>query len=982
MRNLFKANICRLKEAMLSDKLVVFVGAGVSLNSNVPTWGQLIESLKKELPENTVRNEKDFVKIAQLYRNYRKKKEYLQKIEQELKHGKAVFNPIHEIIFRLKPAHIVTTNYDNLLEQVISNQNHQYYKISKDKSIPYASYNKFLIKMHGDFDEGNIVLTEDDYLNYEQDFPLTETFVKSLFASKLVLFVGFSFEDYNLKIITNKVKNLLADDFQPMYLLNTSETDPLMIDYYNHRGLRIIDFDDSVSGELEFTKKELADIHKLTSEKGKNLYKLIHYIINYDPFKEEHKKETLVELLYNSIEYYFDELRIIGAENLLKFYPFNEEERAGYEQFTLITENNEVYDLWENLKLNFSNKRDFLKKYGIKYKKVVQFAIDNGIFWITKPAALGQNSPYLSLLKSKKRHTKAGLELFYELDFTSLNTYIETSKAKTNKETSIEDLELPFLLYKIGKYYEAYLRFKEVAQKCWQNEKYVLYFICQTNLKNLSGIVALNSSFLKEELIEDIRIEAAGIDLQDILQRIQVKNPNIHSLLVKINDFSAFFESIFEVSNINENIKDANEIVSNNGFSFNNHAPNLTGKTYWIWNIVNNNFITTEHFRQHKYVYKKAFEGFIISNSMVGKDSPRQSSKLEQLFPFHIMITYGLESKFVLDVLEKNHIKKLWLSEETIDFSIRAVKNAINSITKYDYHNPTQNIALNALRNLLLILSRVKLPDSITNDLIYDLIKNPHIEFGLIEEALSEYIASSENKVELEMIKSIIQQAILRSNSRSIPRELLDHCLGVIDKTTKDFSFLNDAILNKIISIEYLSDFHTRRIILSIYHVLPEKYKITLLQIVEKLLEQSFDSELCGTAYQFKIPIDNKFENEFVTFMEDYFRQGNKSSSEFYNTRVLYTIYTRQKSSSLTTRIQKLAIKSSYLNFLIDPTNFKDYSNFQIVWIRWLSSNQYKQAFSNVKIKEIVEEALKRPNRPSWLVNLYIDVINNNLNHL
>jgi len=38
--------------------------------------------------------------------------------------------------------------------------------------LPANQGEKMLIKMHGDFDEGNIVLTENDYFDYSRNFPL------------------------------------------------------------------------------------------------------------------------------------------------------------------------------------------------------------------------------------------------------------------------------------------------------------------------------------------------------------------------------------------------------------------------------------------------------------------------------------------------------------------------------------------------------------------------------------------------------------------------------------------------------------------------------------------------------------------------------------------------------------------------------------------------------------------------------------------
>ena len=78
MNNIQISNILRIQEASKQDKLVIFVGAGVSTNSGVPMWSKLIESLKDDLPES-LKRETDDLKIAQLYKDSRGYKEYIEK---------------------------------------------------------------------------------------------------------------------------------------------------------------------------------------------------------------------------------------------------------------------------------------------------------------------------------------------------------------------------------------------------------------------------------------------------------------------------------------------------------------------------------------------------------------------------------------------------------------------------------------------------------------------------------------------------------------------------------------------------------------------------------------------------------------------------------------------------------------------------------------------------------------------------------------
>ena len=171
MNNVQLSNILHIQEASKQDKLVIFVGAGVSTNSGVPMWGKLIESLKQDLPE-TLRQETDDLKVAQLYKDSRGYKEYMEKIKESLMCGKISPNPIHYAILDLKPCHIITTNYDDLIEQAIMQKYQQYYVVKRDTDLPYLQYQNTLIKMHGDFEADNIVLSENDYFNYSNNFPL------------------------------------------------------------------------------------------------------------------------------------------------------------------------------------------------------------------------------------------------------------------------------------------------------------------------------------------------------------------------------------------------------------------------------------------------------------------------------------------------------------------------------------------------------------------------------------------------------------------------------------------------------------------------------------------------------------------------------------------------------------------------------------------------------------------------------------------
>ena len=663
MENIFKADVKRIKEASNAGKLVIFVGAGVSANSGVPTWWGLMESLKKELPKDLIKGE-DYLKIAQLYKNYREHKEYLEKIRTELKHGLVKPCPIHDAILGLNPAHIITTNYDDLLEQAALKNNAQYYPIRKDTDLPYASYDKFIIKMHGDFDEGNIVLTEDDYLNYEANFPLIDSYVKSLVASKLMLFIGFSFDDYNLKFITNKVKNLLSDDFQPIYLLLPKKADFLSRDYYKKRGVRIVEYGLTKEEDENLNTTYQQDLSKISHPTGQKLHKLIRYINDYrqEPFKERWKKaitdapckenkENILDVLYDIIEHYFSEIDIIGGKELLNFYPLSEDRDARYSYFTLSTSifSGVAEKIKQDLRKSFKTKRDFLTNP--KYRKVIEFARMNGIFEIelvgTKeekaimsPSDEKEHIGMKSLFALSKKtimlpdYEKGyiGTKYLFALDFKKLVEYVNEAKAKKSGEITIDSLEYPYLLYRLGRYDDAYLKYREIAQECWRGKKYILYLICQLNLQNIGSLIKRESepkNFLKLMIKED-----KAINLKNVWSKLHVQDKKLYQIIQKVYDFRQVYELTHYISTLTDKIGQTSNNIKQGGWAFNQDVKILTEKTWSLWNFTNNNFIASEHYDEHLFIYRKAFEGFLVSNNI----PDGKSSKLQSLQEFHIII--------------------------------------------------------------------------------------------------------------------------------------------------------------------------------------------------------------------------------------------------------------------------------------------------------------------------------------------------------
>ena len=116
-----------INRASECDKLVVFIGAGVSVNSGYRLWDSLIGVINSELGysakiDNFTTSEA--LLIPQYLFNTNKDR-YYGVVLQEYGGVPPQTNAIIDSLLKLKPVHIVTTNFDLLIEKSLD-ENHVY----------------------------------------------------------------------------------------------------------------------------------------------------------------------------------------------------------------------------------------------------------------------------------------------------------------------------------------------------------------------------------------------------------------------------------------------------------------------------------------------------------------------------------------------------------------------------------------------------------------------------------------------------------------------------------------------------------------------------------------------------------------------------------------------------------------------------------------------------------------------------------------
>lgn len=197
----------------------IFAGSGLSRGSGFTNWKELVRPLAIDIGLD-VDKENDLVSITQYYRNERGSRSSInQRILNEFTKD-TIQNENIKIITRLPIQTYWTTNYDELLELSLKENNRKIDVKTTQDSLANNVYDRDAVvyKMHGDIrDPSKAVITKDDYEIYGNERPLFRTSLQGDLISKTFLFIGFSFEDPNLEYVLSQIRVLLGESSRDHY---------------------------------------------------------------------------------------------------------------------------------------------------------------------------------------------------------------------------------------------------------------------------------------------------------------------------------------------------------------------------------------------------------------------------------------------------------------------------------------------------------------------------------------------------------------------------------------------------------------------------------------------------------------------------------------------------------------------------------------------------------------------------------------------
>ena len=217
-----KGNINLLRDIIQEKKEVIaIVGAGTSNTLGIKNWSELLEDMNKEfgsdidITRSIVEN--GYAGTATIIYNSIEKKiakvSYNTFMHKQFETISTNYISVHMEIFNIFKI-ILTTNYDNSFERafddrkrIIESSRNQCDEKLEIWKLPYFKLTEIfsnlplLVYLHGNNEENKYVFLEDEYKDhypscYNNQMPSElENFLRNIFKSFYLVFIGFSFND-------------------------------------------------------------------------------------------------------------------------------------------------------------------------------------------------------------------------------------------------------------------------------------------------------------------------------------------------------------------------------------------------------------------------------------------------------------------------------------------------------------------------------------------------------------------------------------------------------------------------------------------------------------------------------------------------------------------------------------------------------------------------------------------------------------------
>ncbi len=201
-----------LIDALRKGECVVFTGAGLSQGAGLLGWSEFIHELAKDLGAPHIGELDHFLDVAQWYVEEKGEDRLAEQIRRCFGPGLGRPTLPHYLLASLPMKVMVTTNYDDLLEQALEGLRRHPAAITNETDVAQVGHGEgvSVVKMHGDAATSQrFVLSRDDFERFLLQRPAMASLLEGLLLNHSFFFVGYGLRDPNFRQLHGRIADML-----------------------------------------------------------------------------------------------------------------------------------------------------------------------------------------------------------------------------------------------------------------------------------------------------------------------------------------------------------------------------------------------------------------------------------------------------------------------------------------------------------------------------------------------------------------------------------------------------------------------------------------------------------------------------------------------------------------------------------------------------------------------------------------------------
>lgn len=960
---MYEKELQRILNASQNNALTFFVGAGVSALSGAPTWKALIHAISDKLGR-TRKDEyssDENLQIPQMfyYSLGENKEEYYRFVKEQLYSASLLPNTIHREMLNLNPVSFITTNYDTLLEDAAVQYCQSFKVVSQDEDVPTIFGDRFILKLHGDFKHNNFVLKEEDYLNYSENFKLIETLVKSIFSTNTVVFIGYSLNDYNIKLILNWTKTLLKGSFREpifLYVGSSALTDTELI-YQQSKGLTVVEWNKLITSTDDYLDRYNAIFAALKNQSKLSL--------------EGKSEDEAFEILYNLLQP-LDRLNALRIEDVSKrLYPYIRIRDDGViglsQRDDLLLKRFFAINLMPDSQQNNLTK-DVLGKYHCilnVFRKARILEVEDG-------------HKYRRFVAGEVPFADKNCILF---DYSAMHAFSEKTYKSLDK-----NYKKAFYLSRLRRYDEAFFHFSEIAKQAFKDSDYLLYYFAESNCISLRKVIKnVNTWYRCYDLDAVEALSPNDSEAENLFRRLPVEFRNIYDNLRDIHSANMLYKYSYEAFTDGQKLQKAIESGSTE-FGMTSSGKAICRVNDYLHFLLGNGIIA-DVFSEYRSAVKNLMSLLVYKYSAQGKKVLH-----EQPFPFidgndvyfdeidfHCFIEY-FDAKEIIALLSKYHI-------ETIEFqNMASIENAVNNLLDYYSYavksskNNIDVIGLQTqIKNCLALLRYVSISQGLVDKICGFILTQEFREILINDKVLFLDRQLVHRKMYSKTTSKIVENTLI---------SYLDKHIAALKKGERFELFSASTGINYCNLVHYISapeeKYYSRRLSMRISQIINNNlsqmyYQITqhycgyvsknqqkkLITWANKLIQMNFSFDLFKMLVQCDARISKAAKTQLKVYLKqriDAAKNKNNNGVVVYPTKQPYEELDQVGYWCLLNVLkakdfQEFLGNSEAFDFYCEYAKF-DFSRFDVSWLLNLYPHTLEQIAKNAKVKERVRVAI------------------------